>query len=249
MTNRLTIGDPPGPSSLARIPRPLRQAALAILGVQAALTALYALNVHDVPGTRQFNMDGELNIPTWWSTALFLVAGLAALGLARCNKLMGRAVAPWTLVGIGLFGLSLEEVAGIHEDVGTALGGGTDEVSVWPLAYAPVAILGVWLLVKAVRDLPRPLALIGIAGLGCYLLVMLVELSALLGGDAVTIAIEENLELLGSGAMFIAVASQLLARFDVVYVRADRAAAPAVHLTPPPVGAGERVTAPPVPVR
>jgi hypothetical protein len=31
---------------------------------------------------------------------------------------MGRAVAPWTLVGIGLFALSLEDVAGIQEDVG-----------------------------------------------------------------------------------------------------------------------------------
>ncbi len=138
-------------SALTYIPASLSRAILVLLGMQVLLTALYALNVHDVPGTRQFNMDGELNIPTWWSTSLFLMAGLSAIGLARCNKLLGRAVAPWTLVGIGLFGLSLEEVAAIHEDVGSALGGGSGEVSVWPLAYAPFAILGVWLMVRRIR--------------------------------------------------------------------------------------------------
>jgi hypothetical protein len=237
-------------NALVHIPTSLRRAIVVLLGMQVLLTALYALNVHDVPGTRQFDMDGELNIPTWWSTALFLVAGLAAVGLARCNKLLGRAVAPWTLVGIGLFGLSLEEVAGIHEDVGTALGGGPDEVSVWPIVYAPFAILGVWLLIKAVRDLPRPLAVIGIAGLCSYVLVLAVELSALLGGDAATIAVEENLELLGSGAIFIAVASELVARFGVVFVRADQVELQAVDVfeargaTP-----GGRVAPPPVAVR
>jgi len=235
---------------IRNIPPSLMRVVVVLVGMQIALTALYALNVHDVPGTRQFDMDGELNIPTWWSTSLFLVAGLAALGLARCNRLLGRAVAPWTLVGIGLFGLSLEEVAAIHEDVGTALGGGSGEVSVWPLAYAPFAILGVWLLIKAVRDLPRPLAVIGIGGLCCYVLVMAVELSALLGGDAATIALEENLELLGSGAIFVAVASELVTRFGVVFVRADREELPAADvaavLAEPPA---ERVVAPPVPVR
>jgi hypothetical protein len=235
------------------VPPPLRRAALVLIAVQVALTALYALNVHDVPGSRQFDMDGEMNVPTWWSTALFLVAGLAALGLARCNKLLGRAVAPWTLVGIGLFGLSLEEVAGIHEDVGVALGGGADEVSVWPVAYAPFVILGVWLLIKAVRDLPRPLAAIGLAGLISYVLVLAVELSALLGGDAATIAVEENLELLGSGAIFIAVASELSVRFGMVYVRADRAEVPAMDVAAvvgaaPAAGPGE-VVPPPLPVR
>ena len=232
------------------VPSPLKRVTLVILGVQAALTALYVLNVHDVPGTRQFDMDGEMNVPTWWSTSLFLVAGLAAVGLGRCNRLLDRAVAPWTLVGIGLFALSLEEVAGIHEDVGTALGGGSGEVSVWPLAYAPFAILGVWLLIKAVRDLPRPLAAIGIGGLCCYVLVMGVELSALVGGDAATIALEENLEMLGSGAIFIAVASELVTRFGVVFVRADREELPALDVgegvAAPPA---ERAAPPPVPVR
>jgi len=232
------------------IPASLRRVLLVLLGMQVALTVMYALNVHDVPGTRQFNMDGELNIPTWWSTVLFLVAGLAALGLARCNKLMGRAAAPWALVGIGLFGLSLEEVAGIHEDVGTALGGGSAEVSVWPLAYAPFALLGVWLLNKAVRDLPRPLAALGIAGLCCYVAVMGVEVSALFGGDAATIALEENLELLGSGAIFVAVASELVVRFGVVFVRAEPEELPSVDVAAVLDAApAERVTAPPVLVR
>ncbi len=116
----------------------------------------------------------------------------------------------------------------------------------------PVAILGVWLLIKAVRDLPRPLAVIGIAGLCCYVLVMAVELSALLGGDAATIALEENLELLGSGAIFIAVASELVTRFGLVFVRAERTEVELAEVDVTAVvsaAAGESITAPPVPVR
>jgi hypothetical protein len=81
-------------------------------------------------------------------------------------------------------------------------------------------------------------------------LVMAVELSALLGGDAATIALEENLELLGSGAIFIAVASELVTRFGVVFVRVELQEVPAADV------AGvfselpaERVVVPPVPVR
>jgi hypothetical protein len=214
------------PSARALIPSPMRRSAAVLLGVQVALTGLYALNAHDVRGTRQFDMDGELNVPTWWSAALFILAGLAALGLARCNRITGRAVAPWTLVGIGLLGLSLEEVAAIHEDVGTALGGGSDEVSVWPLAYAPVVVAGTWLLLRAIRELPRPLALIGVSGLACFVAVLGVELSALVSESAVSIAIEENLELLGSGAMFVALASHLVDRFGLIYARRDPFRAP-----------------------
>jgi hypothetical protein len=206
---------------LRHIPAPIKRAAIVLLAVQVLLTLLYALNVRDVPGTRQFDMDGELNVPTWWSASLFLLAALCAIGLARCNKVSGRPVAPWTLVGIGLFALSLEEIAGIHEDVGVALGGGKDEVSVWPLAYAPFAIVGVWLLIKAVRDLPRPLAVLGIAGVCCYVAVLGVELSALLGEDAATLAFEENLELLGTGAILIAVSSELVTRLGTLFVRAE----------------------------
>jgi hypothetical protein len=233
----------------AHIPPLVQRAAVVLIAVQILLTALYALNVQDLPGTRQFDMDGELNVPTWWSTALFLLAGLAALGLARCNKLTGRPVAAWTLVGIGLFGLSLEEVAGIHEDVGVALGGGTDEVSVWPLAYAPFAIVGVWLLIKAVRDLPRPFAILGLCGLSCYVLVLGVELSALLGEDAATIAIEENLELLGTGAILIALGSELSNRFGTLFVPAGELVATAPADVAAVVGAApsEGIAAPAMP--
>jgi hypothetical protein len=100
-------------------------------------------------------------------------------------------------------------------------------VSVWPLAYAPFAVVGVWLLMKAVRDLPRPFAILGICGVSCYVLVLGVELSALLGEDAVTLAIEENLELLGTGAILIALGSELINRFGTLFVRTTERAATA----------------------
>ena len=77
-----------------------------------------------------------------------------------------------------------------------------------------------------------------------------VELSALFGGDAATIALEENLELLGSGAILVAVASELVVRFGVVFVRAVPEELPAVDVAAVLDAApAERVTAPPVLVR
>ena len=35
----------------------------------------------------------------------------------------------------------------------TAVGGGADMVSIWPLVYLPFAVVGVWVLLRAVRDL------------------------------------------------------------------------------------------------
>jgi|SRR5680860_189051 len=201
------------------VPRPVRTLLGLMLIVQALLSVLYVLRVAGAPGTRQFDMDGELNIPTWWSCTILVTAGLAAILLSRVNRPLGRPTAPWMLVGLGLLALSCEEVASIHEDVGTAVGGGPGNVSVWPLVYAPVAIAGGWLLLRALRDLPRPLALVGIAGLVSYVAVLGAEVLALAAESRLTILVEENLEMLGTALMFTAVASELVTRASALFER------------------------------
>lgn len=205
------------------IPTPFRRLIGLMIAMQGLLSAGYLLHLADAPGTRQFNMDSELNLPTWWSATLLIVAGAAALLLSRVNGVWRRPVVPWLLVGVGLLLISAEEIAGIHEDVGVAVGGGTENVSVWPLVYAPFAIAGVWLLLRAVRDLPRPLAIVGIAGLVAYVCVLGMEVVALAAESSATILIEENLEMLGTGLMLVAVGSALHTRAAPLFVHPDTA--------------------------
>lgn len=191
-----------------------------LLLAQILLTLGYAGNVAGVNGTRQFNMDGELNLPSWWSSVILVVTAGVCVGLWQTTARLGRPSVQWLVIAIGFLGLSAEEVASIHEDVGNAVGGGTDGVSVWPLVYLPLVVGGAWMLVRAVRDLPRLLALIALAGLFCYIGVLAVEVLALGYESSATIALEENLEMLGTGLMFCALAAELSARFLALFPEA-----------------------------
>jgi len=204
-------------AALRLMPPWVRRTALVMLVVQVALTACYAGYSHGLPGFRQFNMDGELNVPTWWSSFILTTTAFVAFGLWKTSERIGRPGIPWLGVGIGFLGLSLEEVASIHEDVGASAGGGSAHVSIWPLIYSPVLILGLWVLVRAVRDLPRPVAATALLGLVGYVAVIGIELGSLLGESHVTIAIEENLEMLGTGLMLWALAAELATRFTAAF--------------------------------
>jgi xanthosine utilization system XapX-like protein len=201
------------------IPPVVRRLAAVALAMQVLLTIGYAMWIYDIPGGRKFNLDAENNMPTWWSCVILVVAGIATLLLSRINRPLGRPTVPWLIIGIAFFVLSAEEIASIHEDVGSAVGGGTDNVSVWPIVYAPVAIGFIWVLLRAVRDLPRPLAILGIAGMLCYVAVLGTEVLALYAESYFTIAFEENCEMLGTALMFTAVASELVTRASAVYMR------------------------------
>jgi hypothetical protein len=207
----------PTTSPWRALPRWVRRAAGVLLLVQALLTLGYVGFIHGLPATRQFNLDGELNVPTWWSSALLTAAAGAAVGIGLCNSRLGRPVLTWMLIGVGFLGLSMEEVASIHEDVGSTLGGGASHVSIWPVVYLPFVIAGTWLIVRAVRDLPRGLGGLAVVTLIAYAGVMGLELTSLLDEGYVTIAIEENLEMLGTGVMFCCMAAEMSVRLLALF--------------------------------
>ena len=132
----------------------VRLMALLLVAAQIVLTLCYWGYSRGLPGFRQFNMDGENNVPTWWSSLILISTAALCLGLWQTSKRIGRPHVPWLVIAIGFLGLSAEEVASIHEDVGSSVGGGSDQVSIWPLLYSPILFVGVWMLVRAVRDLP-----------------------------------------------------------------------------------------------
>ena len=63
-----------------------------------------------------FNVNAESNLPTWYSSAaMFLAAGLLAI-IAQSESLGGGAAARrWWMLTLVFLGLSIDEVAGIHE--------------------------------------------------------------------------------------------------------------------------------------
>ena len=206
---------------LRLIPRWVRLVALMLVAAQVALTLCYLAYSRGLPGFRQFNMDGENNVPTWWSSLILIATAVVCLGLWQATTRLGRPGATWLVIAIGFLGLSMEEVASIHEDVGSSVGGGAGGVSIWPLLYSPVLFVGMWMLVRAVRDLPRPIAVAALGGLACYTGVLGVELASLLGESNTSIAVEENLELLGTGLMFCALAAEATTRLRALLPSAE----------------------------
>lgn len=132
----------------------------------AAIVLLYLTNVwagspYLFP-TRLLDLDGEANLPAWYSSAKFLMLGLVLVLVAHGTpgRLRSRrALLPSLLA----FALSLDEVAGIHEWIGVksdALLLGGDRVASllpvtgsWMLVLAPVALAGAWIAFRALGPL------------------------------------------------------------------------------------------------
>lgn len=98
-----------------------------------------------------FDVDGEANIPTWWSSAQLFAAALPLALLAFKNHRVDRR--SWgvaLLSGVILF-LSIDETACFHERLGeildTYLGGkaGTEfsHTGYWPILVGPPAVVAI----------------------------------------------------------------------------------------------------------
>ncbi len=64
--------------------------------------------------TPKFNLDGEMNVPTWFSSALFALCGFLSLRAAAAEAEAGRR-RRWRLLGWSFFACSIDEVAACHE--------------------------------------------------------------------------------------------------------------------------------------
>jgi len=100
------------------------------------------------------DVNSEANLPTWFTVAVMVAAGSAALAVAAvCSGTSQRAT--WFFVGLGtvLLGLSLDELASVHErlqELGETLTGGSALHFAWAVPGAVVAsVLVAGLLVGA----------------------------------------------------------------------------------------------------
>lgn len=68
------------------------------------------------PITRHIYLGSESNVATWFSSILLAIGGLSALQCADIARRLGQA--PWFyLLALLLFGMSCDEMAGLHETI------------------------------------------------------------------------------------------------------------------------------------
>ncbi len=205
---------------------PLVLAATAVaLSLQVVMTLAYiaALAVGDVPRPLDFNAEG--NLTTWWSSTLMLVAAALAGFLFLCERRLGRRSAILALLAAGLVGLSIEEVAALHETIGH-YADVAPHVADWTLVYLPVLAVGAFIVLKVVLTLPRPFSIVLAAGLVAYAVGLGLEASLILSDEklatsgqweeAARVLMEENSELLGSTLVAAALGARLHQRLPLV---------------------------------
>jgi hypothetical protein len=163
---------------------------------------------------RLFDVNGEGNVPSWFSSALLmgcaLLAGLLASLVRRAG---GRDAGWWAGLAAVLALLSLDEIAGLHERLGGPAGGVLGDAARGPLRFAWV-VPGVLLVLVVgvaflgfVRRLPGDTRRLVVTA-GAMYLVAAVGLEAAggvvldaqgdRGGYLLVTAAEEGLEMSGS---------------------------------------------------
>lgn len=157
---------------------------------------------------RLFSLDQEANVPTWFASATLLLAGALALCL-------GRAAGPrerrrWTLVGVLLLMMSLDEAAVMHEMMIKPLRRLFDTPDIlhypWVVPAGIVAVAVALYLLPFVWRLPPPVRWRIILGGALFVSgALLVEavsgwIEEVRGRDRLyhmTVVLEESLEFLG----------------------------------------------------
>ena len=149
-----------------------------------------------------FDLDEENNLPTWFSSFLLLNNALVLYLSAQTRAESGRY--HWILLAAGFLILSVDEVAGVHESVNTAI-----DIN-WAIPGGILVILIGLAFVPFLLSLPRRVAvlfassgLLYVSGaIGVELLSEDMDEKSLAYGFAT--AVEEGLEMLGA-LMFLAV--------------------------------------------
>ncbi|MFT7015874.1 MAG: hypothetical protein ACJAY7_001821 [Pseudohongiellaceae bacterium] len=171
--------------------------ALVLVSVHTGLY-LYHYQVEELPWLlRQlFDLDEENNIPTWYSSFLLLNNAFFLYIYSIQKEVVKRSY--WGLLSAGFLLLAIDEVAGLHETLNTAI-----EMNWAILGAIGVLFVGV-LFVPFLLAIRRRLAMMFmLSGLLYFSGAILVEL---LGEDldsdsllyAFTVALEEGLELIGA---------------------------------------------------
>ena len=136
---------------VVRVPPHLVRTLAIVIGVLIALHVIlqtWHYRIHEVPWLLKdmFDVDGEDNIPTWFSSFLLLLASTFTALVARVRSARGdRDHRFWFVLALGLLVMSIDEVAGFHESLNSLvdeLGGGDSFTWTIPGAVL-VAVVGV----------------------------------------------------------------------------------------------------------
>ncbi len=98
------------------------QLLVGLLLVDLLLTGVYVLfQLSTGRAPRILDLNGEANIPAWWSANLLLLAGLLLLRVAAATLTVARRA--WLLAGFGflLVTMSMDEISGVHDSFGFVL--------------------------------------------------------------------------------------------------------------------------------
>lgn len=156
------------------------------------------------------DVNGEVNVPAWFSVVLMATAGAAAAAVALVHRARRPKAALFlAALAVVLLGMSLDEMTGLHErlgGLGERLAGGSPLHFTWVVPGAALAaVVGAGLLVGA-RALPRRtrrsllsgLAVFGLGALGAETVSGLVlQRAGDRAGYLLVTAVEEFLEMLG----------------------------------------------------
>ncbi|MGH2602707.1 MAG: hypothetical protein ACRDJ9_25400, partial [Dehalococcoidia bacterium] len=144
---------------------------LLAFGVDLGLIALHVVNLQGITPAgrplRFFDVDDEVNLPTWWASVQLFSIGLL-LGLVavrRAPRAWIARIGLWVLAA-AFFGMSLDEFAQLHERLGQATRTGVLPVTgAWPLILGPLALVVIGGALLAARPYLRdPQALAIMAG-------------------------------------------------------------------------------------
>lgn len=196
--------------------------------VTAVLVGLHLLNL--VLGSpvwqfeRLFDMSREENVPTWFTSVLWLIAGVMAYQLSQAT-LASAVKSTWRVLAAGFLVLSADEVTEMHEHFGRAIEhrfypqwlADTFDKTNWPITAAPfLALFLFWVsrrLWSALKSSPEAASWLA-GGAGMVILgAMGFEMLNNLSGEQMkwvrefATIIEETLEMTG----VIAIISGLLA--------------------------------------
>ena len=200
--------------------------AIVLLNVLNAIAVVLYHEGHKGRFFRTFSLDGEANVPAWFSSALLLSAA-ALLALVAVDAFLRRErwARHWTGLSLVYVLLSLDETAEIHERIGSWLRAHLDLHG--PLHYAGVipalalaAFVGIAFL-RFLRALPR-VTRVGIVVAAALYVFGAAGVEAMSGWWAeshqgstallLVSTVEENLEMAGT-TIFILVVLHYLARF------------------------------------
>ncbi|MDD7967038.1 hypothetical protein [Actinomycetospora lemnae] len=178
------------PRDLPTVPRRARAWVLLLVVTPglAAMSLLLTLAV-PAPGPKlaqwvgYLDVDGEGNVPTWWSVGLLVTAAAAHLVAGLVGRATGaRGAAGWLVTAAILAGMSLDDMTSIHERVGdlvrpegaaAADDPGRNFSFYWVVPGAAVALViavAVGLLALRLRGRPRWLLVVGLGVLFSFAL-------------------------------------------------------------------------------